>query len=215
MYRTTEVRWFHPGVLPPSIERWFERGEEGVELEPPRVDHYLRLRGSDALNIKLREGRLEIKRRTGERTETRFSEDVVGAVEHWQKWGFDLAETDTQAMGGASSSTWIAVRKERSIRTYGIDDRPVPAPTEPVDVTVACEWELTRVDVGGQIWWTTALEAFGDQTRQRVALLSVAKLVFGLQDRPPLRIEDSRGYPGWLDTLSEGGHEEARSLWRS
>jgi hypothetical protein len=204
LYPTTEVRWFYCGALPTSVERWFERGRGDAKLELPRVDHYLRPRGSDGLNIKVREGRLEIKQRVREGTETQFSENVVGAVEHWQKWGFDLVGTEADSLGPIPSPAWVAVRKERSIRTYALDGRPAPAPPDPVDATVACEWELTRVEVCGEIWWTTALEAFGDETRQREAMLSVAKLVFGLADQPPLRIEHSRGYSAWLDRLTEG-----------
>ncbi|NIV28827.1 MAG: hypothetical protein GWN58_04720, partial [Anaerolineae bacterium] len=63
MYPTLEARWFMRGSIPHEVREWFARGEPAPIHEPPRMDHYLRLQRSNALGIKLREGRLEIKQR--------------------------------------------------------------------------------------------------------------------------------------------------------
>lgn len=63
MYPTAEVRWFHRGKVPLDVMAWFLRLHGEPEEPGHRVDYYLRLSDADALGIKLRDGRIEIKTR--------------------------------------------------------------------------------------------------------------------------------------------------------
>jgi hypothetical protein len=208
MYPTVEVRWFYHGPIPPPVEAWFERRPGNVERQPSRVDHYLRLSDSDELNIKLRQGRIEVKQRTAPPRVTQFHKHVAGALEAWRKWSFELAgRAEGRSRSLSPSSAWIAVRKARRLRTYqvtgGLDLAAQPTPETP---DRGCELELTQVDVMGQTWWTMAFEAFGPEASIQENLLLVAKWVFGNDEPPRLRANASHGYAAWLDKFT---HREA------
>lgn len=208
MYPTAEVRWFLPGPVPPAVEAWFRRGPRDVEQQPRRTDHYLHLPGSEGLNIKLREGLIEVKQRVGETALTPLHERVTGIVERWRKWSFDLAQPDGARRHVVPASPWIAVQKRRRLRTYQVkipEDVVAPSTTEPP--TQGCEVELTQIDALGQTWWTVAFEAFGEETALRENLLLVARHVLGADEPPSLQASDSRGYAAWLARLA---HSEGR-----
>ena len=204
MYATVEVRWFYRGPIPPPVKAWFERGGPGVERQPVRVDHYLQLPSGDNLNIKLRQGRIEIKRRTAPARMTQFHERAAGAVEAWQKWSFELAAPDSAGTRCLSPpSAWIPVRKARRLRTYQVTGGLAGA-AEPASETPdrGCEVELTHVDVLGETWWTLAFEAFGPEAGLQETLLLVAERVFGDDEPPQLRANASYGYAAWLGTIA-------------
>ncbi len=205
MYATAEVRWFYRGPIPAQVGTWFERGAGSVEREPPRTDRYLWLPDSDRLNIKLREGRIEIKRRVGEAKETAFCEQMTGMVEEWRKWSFELVRRDAPRSPATSpSSDWIAVRKERRLRTYQVKDgQTVVSQARREPPAQGCELELTQVHISDQTWWTLAFEAFGDESTLRDTLLLVAGHVLSAGEPTPLSARDSHGYAAWLsNTIS-------------
>ena len=204
MYPTAEVRWFYRGELPSDTEDWFRRRAGEVERQPPRTDHYLRLQDSEGLNVKLRGGRIEIKQRVGLAKVTQFHEGVTGALEQWRKWGFRLAEPGPARMRTlASVAAWIAVRKERRLRTYWVqDDWSIVAVPAAESQPQGCELELTEVDADGQSWWTLAFEAFGDESTLGDRLLRVARHVFRADEPPSLQAKDSHGYAAWLTNLA-------------
>ena len=209
MYPTAEVRWFFAGPVPSAIAAWFQRGGGDVERQPPRTDRYLNLPGSPGVNIKLRESLIEIKQRVGDGEAFQFHEHVAGVVESWRKWSFELAEPRRARLRAAPpASSWIAVRKERRLRTYAVKEGEEvvaqPASGSPVH---GCELELTRVRAAREAWWTLAFEAFGDESALRDNLVLVAQHVFGLDAPPRLEIEHSRGYAAWLARLP---HSKAR-----
>jgi hypothetical protein len=181
-----------------------------VVQEPARTDRYLRLPDSEGLNVKLREGRIEIKRRVGEVRAVRFHERVTGVVEGWRKWRFELAEPGSSRVQAASpASSWISVHKERRIRTYHVEkDEDVTARSGPKPAATGCELELSRVRAAGQIWWTLAFEAFGDESALRENLLLVARYVVSTDEPPSLPVSNSRGYAAWLIRLT--GPEASR-----
>jgi hypothetical protein len=192
------------------------------------VDRYLRLPGLDGLGIKLREGRIEIKQRQRkygvlhlpgdtplhERPPQRDAQDkelepgnasagrAVGQVESWRKWSFGLANRPLARLATPAAS-WIAVRKARSLRIYqiGENQRVVPLATGD-DALQGCSMELTDVEVFGQAWWTLGLEAFGDESALQEGLLTVAGHVVASHLPVALDVQDSYGYPKWLDLVS-------------
>jgi hypothetical protein len=182
---------------------WFRQLDGNVEHQSPRIDRYLHLPGSTDLNIKLRKSLIEIKRQVGDGEVVQFHVQAVGVVESWRKWSFELAEPSRARLRATPpTSSWIAVRKERQMRTYAVQEGEEvvgqPAPGSPAH---GCELELTRVRAAGATWWTLALEAFGDESTLRENLLLATKHVFNSD--APLRLEadHSEGYAGWLARL--------------
>lgn len=207
MFPTGEVRWFYRDQIPPEVEAWFQQGAGRVERHPWREDHYLRLPDSDALGVKLREGRLEVKLRVQEHGVVRLHEHVSGRVEHWRKWSFQLAaQRSALSLIAVPAASWIPVRKERILRTYQVtsEGRTVPVVT-PQALHQACEAELTQVRVVGQDWWTLAFEAFGDESALQERLIRVARRVFATGEPPRLDAPASRGYAAWLRHATEKG----------
>jgi hypothetical protein len=201
MYATTEVRWFFEGMPPPAAVEWFRGGNREPEVETRRVDHYFRLAGVNTLGIKLREGRIELKQRQRQLGVVRFAERVHGVMEQWHKWSMSLAESGTSlAAMVLPGRSWIGVEKRRQVRSYNVTDgnevRVVEAGEFP---RRGCSWELAAIRVAGQSWWTTGLEAFGDEGDTPGDLLRVAQLL--LSDRVPQTLEakDSFSYPEWLE----------------
>ena len=116
MWPTVEVRWFYPGQVPASLPAWFRQAGGEAEEQPCRGDQYLRLENTEALGIKLREGRIEIKKRQRRLGLVRFHERVAGQVEAWRKWSFAL-------MGAGAlvpASSWIEVEKERTLLQFQV-----------------------------------------------------------------------------------------------
>jgi hypothetical protein len=205
MFPTVEVRWFYRGHVPLEVEAWFHQGAGKVERHAAREDHYLRLRDTYALGIKLRQGRIEVKRRVRRPGVVRFHESVTGIVEHWRKWSFQLAEPD-RALSSLSvpTTSWIPVRKERMLRTYRltIDNHVVPASASEA-LRQGCEMELTRVHAAEQDWWTLAFEAFGEESVLQEQLELVARHVFAADEPPSFNASQSRGYADWLGRTAQ------------
>ena len=201
MFPSLEVRWFCGGSTPAEVVEWFGGGERTPEEEPQRVDHYLRLGDTDALGIKLREGRLEIKQRYCQQGVVRFHEHVTGVVEHWRKWSFLLTETG----GGLADtltplSSWIGVQKERRLRKYQLteDGRLVAIPAGEYPER-GCAAELTTIQVGAQEWWSLGLEALGEESSLAETLTLTARHVLAAGYLPFFfDTTHSYGYPRWL-----------------
>ncbi len=209
MISTLEVRWFFKGPVPPDVLSWFN-GSEGQPAEPlPRVDHYLRISGGDSLGIKLREGRIEIKKRQRQLGAVRLQERVIGMVEHWRKWSFALS-SEASDLGGMTvpASDWVGVRKERTLSRYRIiGDRKLIAMSAAEYPDQGCDLELTSVRVSGSEWWTLGFEAFGGEANLQEHLSLAAEQLLGETSPPPLPAQDSYGYPRWLQILAQ--REEA------
>ena len=206
MYPTAEIRWFYPGTVPSEVEANFGEGSGAVEDEPSREDHYLSLPSMDGVGIKLREGRIEIKKRTQREGPTYLGEGAAGVLEHWRKWSFPLAESGITSSIATATASWISVEKERLLRTYGLtsEKRVVPCSSEEAP-SQGCEMELTDVRVEDRVWWTLAFEAFGKESCLRENLLLVIQHVLTSRDLPPLSAKTSCGYAEWLARIQDSG----------
>lgn len=200
MYLTLEVRWFYPGPPLDQVVDWLEARACLPAAEPPRRDHYLRLGGQPSLGIKLRQGNVEVKTRLEDPRALEVGPGAVGRVARWRKWSFPLA----QQAGPLErllvpAPAWIAVDKERRIQRYrlapGLRAASVP-PEAPAEA--GCEFELSRVQVQGEEWWSVSFEAFGSGPMLEQALLAVAAKVLGRGWPISLEVEHSFGYPAWL-----------------
>lgn len=204
MYSTAEVRWFRTGPITPSVEDWFGQHAPPPQPEPARVDRYLQPSGGDGLNVKLRAGRMEIKRRVSTAGQIRFTQQAAGLVERWRKWSFAIGDTPAlDRYAGPTTPDWVDVRKARLLKTYSFRAGELILGGSAAD---GCEMELTRVEARGRTWWTLALEAFGEEATLLDNLVTAAKHVFAAPCPIHLQERDSRGYAGWLaDILHEEG----------
>ena len=209
MFPTMEVRWFYKGTVSPEASQWFQQGERRPEEQPPRVDYYLCLSDRDSLGIKLREGRIEVKRRHRQHGVVRLGERVTGLVEHWRKWSFELAEGSRNlASIVVPPASWIVVKKERKLRRYRLaeDQKIVAVPVGEYNIR-GCNLELTSISVKGKEWWSLSFEAFGVETAVYGSLVHVAQRLLATGESPILDAQDSYGYPKWLQML---GHRTGK-----
>lgn len=193
MQQTAEVRWFFEGSLPAAVARWFGALGPAPQQELPRTDQYL-LPTGPALNVKLREGHAEAKRRDGDGRAVRLHDGAEGVLEHWRKWSFPLAE----AAAVPDDACWLAVHKMRWMRRYRLaEDRTL---REVIGTGAApermCEVEVSRIEVVGRAFWSLCFEASGPDAA--ATLLRAAAQVFGEVLPLPLPAEASMGYPAFL-----------------
>jgi hypothetical protein len=193
---STEIRWFFPHSPPEAIQTWF--GSLGaVENRPPRTDIYLPGLGLD-LGIKLREGRLEIKRLTADHGSRKFAGGVEGNVRAWTKSSFELTpDQDPPA-------DWIAVEKSRRILYFDSGPGGEITPAAPGTIPQAGGGvELTLVtSAEGRRWWTFGIEVVGPETDQADILSALADQLFSPPVPLSLPVSASQDYPSWLAGLS-------------
>ena len=204
MQTTFEVRWFLKGTPPAALHHWFESESPGELLTPKaetREDLYAcgdlknkfsgfkelipNLAG-DGINLKLREGNLELKLRGeqfGIKTFTPRNNCSIwsGKVEQWRK--FDL-----QPLQESSSNfdlrdfNWIAVYKKRRQKS----NRGV-------------ESELTELKTEGSAWWTIAFEMTSNNNVEVDFFCEVVQQAAKTYSGVKLLAEDSCGYVHWLN----------------
>lgn len=188
MLTTIELRWFVQGTPATEVEHWFHVDSPGQRLGLPekREDLYLYAPECDYINIKLRQGSLEVKWRKAELGIWRFGECWEGKVEKWLKWSCD--DSDQQSMmpaNAAEERAWVVVKKVRSRRCYqGI------------------VYELTQLNAGNDAWWSIAFEVAtaDDQIidRFQATVSQVSQTYRG----PTLQCDCSFAYPTWLARLT-------------
>jgi len=197
MLATHEVRWFGSGAAPEAVRDWFAAAPEPV-VPPSRVDHYLHLPDDDSLGVKLREGRIEVKQRQGEKKTAAFHARVTGATAGWHKWSFPLVEGMPALAEIAETPTaWLAVHKSRRLRSYAMNadgDIHLVSPQDPPPQ--GCDWELAAVRLGEQLWWSVCFEAYGPNPE--VILHRITAHLLATYPPPPLTLDQSWSYPAWL-----------------
>lgn len=193
MDHTLEVRWFYPGSPSPSLVDWIT--DLGAEPESTRTDLYL-VSDDPAMNVKLREGKVQTKHRLGEPSAMNFGEEAHGARERWVKWSFplngahDLLDEDPTGL-------WVPVHKERLQLTLDEDDQKDLlgdlAERNPVEAAL----ELTTVSAGGESAWTVCMESEGNPDGLAATLRHAGD--FLLQSAPrPFETDRSFGYAHWI-----------------
>ena len=202
MYPTTEIRWFYEGEIPSAMSTAFHQKGKEPEFQPPRTDYYLSLPGKSDLGIKVREGALEIKKRTVDFGNYQFTSYAMGRIESWVKWRFELSSTLSDIVDDFENSNgWIPIRKKRFLRhcrlTSSGDLIESPFGTE---FDCGCEWEISEIQINQEPnkWWSMAFEFFGSMGDQPEKLVEVVKIVlldFGFWTFSEL---DSMSYPQWL-----------------
>ncbi len=200
---TAEIRWFMPGQPDPNLAAWL-RGLNGTfEAQEQRDDLYLLFPGQEGLGIKLREGRMEFKKRLAVHPPFE-SEIMTGKPETWIKWSIQAGEKispgDLQQSGPGH---WITIRKSRLVQKYmvGSDGSLTKPPSAgyPERGIVA---ELSGLKVKGADWWTFGLECFGPAREVYSLLLSGIGHLTPEIPSGALSMKESAGYPGWISRIS-------------
>ena len=182
---------------------WFANGSVGVSA-PTRTDDYLLLPGCSTTSVKLREGRFEVKVITSEPVSVSWSAQVAGKRDTWVKWSRKISDPDALLeLTGSDDATWLSVSKQRDLRLLSLDGA-APEEVEPntVRLTNGCQFELTRIVLGGrgreEPWWSCSFEAFG-QAPSVVRNLELG-MEFVFRTPPPLPLPEDRSmsYPYWL-----------------
>lgn len=188
MLTTLELRWFSHGTPPIEVEHWFSADCSG-KLQwssQEREDLYLYTPQCDYLNIKLRQGRLEVKWRKAELGIRRFSPLWEGKVEQWLKWSCqDPTQQSFVPADVVGKGPWIAVKKRRRQRLYQ-----------------GLSWELTELNVKNDVWWSTAFEMVAEDDRQIDIFEGIVSQVSKTDQGLKLLAENSYAYPMWLSLLT-------------
>ncbi len=195
-----EICWFFPTPLPVASGAFACDEWSSSEI---RTDFYLPLTGTDAVGVKLRGGKFEIKARRGVGDSIRLSDHAIGSVELWDKWSLDSPVVRQFGEAMRSDIAMIGIEKRRWLRKYALDD---DAPTIIAANAIAAEGclvEVTSLRYADQSWWTFGMESFSQSGRQRDNLLRSAEL-FLRQHKLPAALEASASlsYPAWLKQLA-------------
>lgn len=213
METTLEIRWFVPGIPPAVVQRWyrFECPGNLLEDEPEtRQDVYVYptsretdklsaiapqvARDLTAINLKLREGNLELKLRQHRWVNKQFGHvkhsaiaTWTGNIEQWHKLTEEeLRISDLSVPNLVSKTNWISVYKQRVQKV----DRDVKS-------------ELTWLEINGCCWWSVAFEMTkncNDRQQDRCFETAIARscqTYYG----PKLSADNSYGYARWLQEL--------------
>ncbi|QDZ40697.1 hypothetical protein FRE64_12490 [Euhalothece natronophila Z-M001] len=181
MLKTLEMRWFKWGEIPLSLRQWFERDCAGTWLgtAQTRTDWYLRpIAPCNYLNLKFREGRLEMKWRQQALVKFSLHQQWEGVAEKWIKW---LCEEESLKEFSPEDQVWVAVEKSRQQRQFILS------------LDSVCNIELTALRVQDQKWWTLGLECTGD-------LESLHTIALQVSENCPETLTDAEAaaYPHWL-----------------
>lgn len=202
MQHSAEIRWFHRGVVSDATMGWFRDGQT-LEAER-RTDRYFSFPGCEAGGVKLRsygdKRNFEIKLARGAAEPLVLTAGVSARTDCWVKWSYgEVAGHALVAELMQATAGFIDVDKTRYLRKFSMDaGSPVEVdPKERPDT--GCNLELTALGVGGEEWWTFALESFGAPETVRATVATVAQAF--LRARQPLdrfTTANSCSYPAWL-----------------
>ncbi|MGF1588085.1 MAG: hypothetical protein ACFCU7_02385 [Pleurocapsa sp.] len=202
METTLEVRWFIQGMPPEIVQHWFKEcpGELLADVEI-RKDLYAqnqslnRLKAClsstvdpEAVNLKLRQGNLELKLRQQKLGIYRFGQidDSAiwsGKIEQWCKFSQqDLQDSALLRVDLENETSWLAVHKRREQKMYR-------------NVKI----ELTCLKIKSDRWWSIAFEMAQNSETQlnEKHLREVVKQATISYQGPKLLSGNSYGYSRW------------------
>jgi hypothetical protein len=200
VYLTTEVRWFERGSIPPSMMIWFSEIHPKIWIEAEHTDYYYSLPDDDSIGIKLRQNRVEIKKRHLVAKPARLTSQVSGKLETWEKWGIAPRSLEFNFTEIATDPIWVGVRKRRNLQRYQLTESLSPIPIAyHRRVAQGFALELSQITVRQADWWTIAFEFF---RITNFPLSENKNIISGiLLSMPSLRLDSqsSFGYPQFLN----------------
>ena len=199
MLKSTEIRWFFEGKVPINVTKILE--ETGLDISENRSDHYLLVQGCDNIGIKIRNSRLEIKRRRDVQPYDISKLNISGNIERWERWEWNdktaCIEIE-QLIYKDDKNPWIKVDKKRWQKKFSVHDNIlllVPSQVLYSDLAM----EITELKSNGESWWTIGFDLFTEQDRSFFDQLIETCPV--LQLEVDLKKEWSFGYPSWLSRV--------------
>lgn len=192
---TLEVRWFENGPLPPNLRDWFGR----LQDSPSRTwtDFYLPC-ADTSLNLKAREGKIQIKRRLAGPSRYSLGPKVTGHVEEWIKWSFKQEENGNNPWRTNQTGLWVPIQKTRRQHTFDADRQSELSDSLPATPPATVKLEITLLSVSDTSGWTLCLETEGPRETLRDTLLGAAEALLKTEVPTPLRADRSFGYTQWL-----------------
>lgn len=195
---TLEVRWFVDGAPPSSVVDWIK--SLGAEAESARTDLYL-VSDDPAMNVKLREGKVQTKHRIGDRTPITFAGEVQGIQERWVKWSFPTVEQHHDLFDDDPTGLWVPVNKERIRLEIGPDEQADMLDRLIESDPAVAKIELTEVRAEGHHAWTICMEADGRPDALPGTVQQVGNHLFSQGTPPTLPENRSHGYAQWIQTI--------------
>ena len=198
MTLTLEARWFGSSPVPPALRQWFDT--LGSVETSTQDDLYLRA-DDPAVNVKLRDDQLQIKRRLAGPFRCAFGPSATAHCEQWVKWRFGPEEERPSLWDEDRTGLWVLVNKTRHQCTIDAEAQSSLTSDLPTSPPASIEAELTTLDVESESAWTFCLEAEGPAPSLRETLTTAAPEL--LDDRLPvvLSSDQSFGYVQWLQQL--------------
>ena len=156
------------------------------------------------MNVKWREGLLQIKGRITTVGPATFCDRHDGVVERWIKWSYAGLPGPCRALFEPGARRTIGISKTRAVRLIDLDDGITGAVEVDIktwlDRGVAAE--ITDLEIDGNAYCTLGFEAFPDAAITADVFDDVVSAFLDTLDEPALRAEQSMSYPAWLLGLS-------------
>ncbi len=195
MYQSKEIRWFER-TPDKNILNWFTHHGLGFDKSKSRVDFYLPLNGNNAIGVKLRDGNIEIKTRISQPEHYMLTDTVSGFTELWNKWSFGVEKKDQLAdqIIHQQKYDWLEVFKERlGVKIVPGSNGEPEIKSISEKLSSGCQVEYTRLVVKEKIWYSFAIEWFGEPAFDPGDLFFQKMLGTTI-----LHPENSMGYPEML-----------------
>jgi hypothetical protein len=198
---TAEIRWFIQGSAYGMVHAWLKVLDGLYQEELPRTDLYLIFPGGHDLGVKLRQGKIELKKKLAHHGQYDH-EANAGRIESWIKWSINGEEglsPDNNFFGDPTH--WLPIQKTRFLQKYAISGDQLILPPRAGFPEKGIAVELSAVKVLGQDWWTFGLECFGNTGDIHTDLMKLLpRLTIGFP-AGMLAAERSMGYPEWIGQL--------------
>ena len=195
---TLEARWFGSSPLPDALRDWFDT--LGPVETSTQDDLYLSAE-DPALNVKLRDDQLQIKRRLAGPFRRAFGPSATARCEQWVKWKFGPEVEQPSLWDDDRTGLWILVNKTRHQCTIDAEVQSTLSPDLPTSPPASIELELTTLETESESAWTFCLETEGPVSSLADTLTTAAPLLLDEQLPVALPDEQSFGYVRWLQQL--------------
>lgn len=204
MILTLETRWFDDTPLPADLYEWFETLGS---VDPSHWTDFYLPTSDPALNLKYREGKVQVKHRLAPPIRRSFGPHVTGHCEQWIKWSFPSADGSPHLREIDDTGLWLPVRKTRQRHRFTGDDQQSLSEALPTSPPAAIEIELTEISVDEETAWSLCIEAEGPAESLLDTLTGAGSALFTETFPISLSAQQSFGYVQWLQQLPpEIGH---------
>jgi hypothetical protein len=199
MLKSTEIRWFFEGKIPINVTKILK--EASLDISENRIEHYLLVQGCDNIGIKIRNSRLEIKRRQDVQPYYLSKLNISGNIERWERWEWNDKTACTeieQLIYKDDKNPWIKVDKKRWQKKFTVRDNDlILLPSQQLYSDFAME--ITKLKLNKKSYWTVGFDSFTRQDRSFFdRLIEICPI---LQFKVDFKKEWSFGYPHWISQV--------------